>query len=66
MILYLIGTLLCYVIIRLLAKNKSNNTWGVVIGTLFIAVITSWVGFLIGLLVYLISKHGDKKAPRWL
>jgi hypothetical protein len=67
-IIYWIGVIVCYVLIRYLRNENFNNNWGwVIIGT--ICSLGSWamlllILFVVGI-VYL-SAYIDSEPPKWL
>ena len=64
LIIYLVGFLSTYILIKHIRNKQTENEWHDVLWT-FVNSLLSWVSF-ISLLIAYVSKNNNTKPPKWL
>lgn len=65
-VIYFVGYLLCYILIKVYRNKKNMNTFGE-LGFTVLVSLSSYFGFLIILvMIFNIEKIGEKELPKWL
>ena len=70
LIIYLLGFLCSYLVMKIFVRKKDNNNWIDIKNTIFFALL-SWVSCIIGLailIVEVIDKYfeDNKIPPKWM